>query len=84
LPFGLEMGVPVGLGTDGTRVSSYAPWAALYWAVTGKTAGGMTMWQDREVLSRFEVLRLMTAGSAWMSGGRSSKGQSEKGNTQTW
>ncbi|MBZ2209561.1 amidohydrolase [Massilia soli] len=70
----LELGVPVGLGTDGTRVSSYAPWPALYWAVTGKTAGGMRMWQDRDVLSRFEALRLMTTGSAWMSGEEQLKG----------
>jgi predicted amidohydrolase YtcJ len=35
----LDLGVPVGLGTDGTRVSSYAPWPAIYWAVSGKTAG---------------------------------------------
>jgi predicted amidohydrolase YtcJ len=75
----LEMGVPVGLGTDGTRVSSYAPWPALYWAVTGKTAGGMAMWQDRDVLSRFEALRLMTAGSAWMSGEEKLKGTFTKG-----
>lgn len=75
----LELGVPVGLGTDGTRVSSYAPWPALYWAVTGKTAGGMTMWQDRDVLSRFEALRLMTTGSAWMSGEEQLKGTIRKG-----
>ncbi len=75
----LELGVPVGLGTDGTRVSSYAPWPALYWAVTGKTAGGMKMWQDRDVLSRFEALRLMTTGSAWMSGEEKLKGTIRKG-----
>ena len=75
----LELGVPVGLGTDGTRVSSYAPWPALYWAVTGKTAGGMTMWQDRDVLSRFEALRLMTTGSAWMSGEEKLKGTIRQG-----
>ena len=31
----LEMGVPVGLGTDATRVASYNPWVALSWLVTG-------------------------------------------------
>ena len=34
------MGVPVGAGTDATRVASYNPWIALYWLVTGKTVGG--------------------------------------------
>src|ERR1700732_3835688 len=33
----LEMGVPVGAGTDATRVSSYNPYLSLYWLVTGRT-----------------------------------------------
>jgi predicted amidohydrolase YtcJ len=33
----LEMGIPVGAGTDGTRVSSYNPWPSIYWLVSGKT-----------------------------------------------
>jgi hypothetical protein len=64
----LAMKIPVGLGTDGTRVSSYGPWPSIYWAVTGKTAGGLKIWQDKDVLSRYQALKLMTQGSAWMSG----------------
>ncbi|GGB87514.1 amidohydrolase [Pseudoduganella buxea] len=71
----LKMGIPVGLGTDGTRVSSYGPWPSLYWAVTGKTAGGLQLWQPGDALSRFDALRLMTRGSAWMSGEENVKGQ---------
>ena len=36
----LEMGVPIGGGTDATRVSGYNPWIALYWLTSGKTLGG--------------------------------------------
>ena len=36
----LELGIPVGAGTDATRVASYNPWVSLYWLVTGKTVGG--------------------------------------------
>jgi predicted amidohydrolase YtcJ len=36
----LEMGVPVGAGTDATRVSSYNHYLSLYWFITGKTIGG--------------------------------------------
>lgn len=36
----LEMGIPVGAGTDATRVASYNPWVSLYWLSTGKTVGG--------------------------------------------
>ncbi len=70
----LELGVPVGLGTDGTRVSSYGPWPSIYWAATGKTAGGLKTWQDKDVLSRFQALQLMTRGSAWMSNEEKVKG----------
>jgi predicted amidohydrolase YtcJ len=75
----LQLGVPVGLGTDGTRVSSYGPWPSIYWAVSGKTAGGLKIWQDRDVLTRFEALRLMTRGSAWMSGEEKVKGTIQRG-----
>ena len=75
----LDMKVPVGLGTDGTRVSSYNPWPSLYWAVTGKTAGGMQIWQGKDVPTRYEALQLMTTGSAWMSGEEQVKGKLQKG-----
>lgn len=75
----LEMKVPVGLGTDGTRVSSYNPWPSIYWAATGKTAGGMQIWRDKDVLSRYQALRLMTTGSAWMSGEEKLKGTIKRG-----
>ena len=70
----LAMNIPVGLGTDGTRVSSYGPWPSVYWAVTGKTAGGLAVWQYKDVLSRYQALKLMTQGSAWMSGEEKLKG----------
>jgi len=75
----LDMKLPVGLGTDGTRVSSYNPWPSLYWAVTGKTAGGMPIWQGKDVPTRYEALQLMTTGSAWMSGEEQVKGRIQAG-----
>ena len=30
--------VPVGAGTDATRVASYNPWTSLSWLVTGRRA----------------------------------------------
>ena len=32
----LDLGIPVGAGTDATRVASYNPWVSLYWLVAGK------------------------------------------------
>ena len=63
----LEMGVPVGAGTDATRVASYNPFVSLYWMTTGKTVGGLRLYPDAALLSREEALRLYTQGSTWMS-----------------
>jgi predicted amidohydrolase YtcJ len=71
----LEMGIPVGAGTDGTRVSSYNPWPSLYWLVTGKTMGGMQLFGNDNKLSREEALRLWTVGSAWFSQEEDVKGR---------
>jgi predicted amidohydrolase YtcJ len=71
----LQMGIPVGAGTDGTRVSSYNPWPALYWLVSGETVGGTPLFADDNKLSREEALRLFTAGSAWFSQEEDVKGR---------
>ena len=71
----LEMGIPVGAGTDGTRVSSYNPWPSLYWLVSGKTIGGIPLFADDNKLSREEALRLFTVGSAWFSQEEDVKGR---------
>ncbi len=63
----LEMGVPVGAGTDATRVSSYNPFLSLYWLVTGKTIGGLTLYPEENRFDRAEALKLYTAGSSWFS-----------------
>jgi hypothetical protein len=57
-----ELGLAVGLGTDGTRVASYNPWIALYWITTGKTIGGTEVMAKENTLDRTAALRLMTTG----------------------
>src|SRR5580698_6747942 len=63
----LEMGVPVGAGTDATRVSSYNPYLSLYWLITGKTIGGLGLYPEENRLDRAEALKLYTIGSSWFS-----------------
>lgn len=75
----LDMGIPVGLGTDGTRVSSYNPIVALYWAVSGKTWAGTTLYPAANRMTRMEALKLATSGSAWFTGEEEQKGTIEKG-----
>ncbi|HDU3953419.1 TPA: amidohydrolase [Klebsiella pneumoniae] len=71
----LALDVPVGLGTDATRVASYNPWTALYWLVSGRTVGGMAMYDDANRLPRDVALELWTAGSAWFSSEQGKKGR---------
>jgi len=75
----LNAGVPVGLGTDATRVASYNPWTALYWLVSGRTVGGMAMYDDNARLDRETALMLWTQGSAWFSSEQGKKGQIKVG-----
>ena len=70
----LEIGLPVGGGTDAPFVASYDPWVGLYWLTTGKTLGGMQLYDEDNVLTREEALRLWTHGSAWFSGEADVKG----------
>jgi predicted amidohydrolase YtcJ len=70
----LLAGVPVGGGTDATRVASYDPWVALYWLTTGKTLGGLSLYSEESLLDRETALRLYTKGSAWFSGEDDVKG----------
>ncbi len=70
----LAIGVPVGGGTDATRVASYDPWNALYWLTTGKTLGGLALYDEDNVLDRETALGIWTQGSAWFSGEANEKG----------
>ncbi len=75
----LETGVPVGGGTDATRVASYNPWVGLSWLVTGRTVGGMELYPSENLLSREEALHLYTVGSAWFSREEERKGMIRAG-----
>ena len=70
----LQAGLPVGAGTDATRVASYNPFVSLYWLVTGKTIGGLSMYDEDHRFDRMEALRLWTVGSSWFSTEQGSKG----------
>jgi hypothetical protein len=70
----LDLGLPVGAGTDATRVSSYNPWLALYWLVSGRTIGGTELQSGANRLDRREALELYTVGSSWFSGETGRKG----------
>jgi predicted amidohydrolase YtcJ len=75
----LEAGVPLGAGTDATRVASYNPWVSLYWLVTGRTIGGWTMYPAQNQLDRMTALRLWTEANTWFSSEEGKKGKIKVG-----
>jgi hypothetical protein len=70
----IELGLPVGAGTDATRVASFNPYVALYWLSSGKTVGGLSIYSESNRMSREEALRLYTQGSSWFSAEDGTKG----------
>ncbi len=75
----LARGVPVGGGTDSTRVAAYQPFWSIWWLVTGKTLSGEVIRGPEENLSREEALRAYTTGSAWFSFDEDKLGSIEPG-----
>ncbi len=75
----IASGVPLAAGTDATRVSSYNPWLAIHWAVSGRGRGGDVIWNEETRLSRHDALHHWTAAGAWFSREEGSKGQIKVG-----
>ncbi|MDJ0821237.1 MAG: amidohydrolase [Paracoccaceae bacterium] len=75
----MASGVPLAAGTDATRVSSYNPWLAIHFAVSGKGRGGDMIWAAGNRLSRHDALRHWTAAGAWFSREQDKKGQIKAG-----
>ena len=75
----LEAGLPVGAGTDATRVASYNPWVCLSWLVTSKTLGGTRLYPAANRLDRETALRLWTEANTWFSNEQGKKGQIKVG-----
>lgn len=75
----LERGVAVGAGTDGTRVSTHAPFQTLQWMLDGKTARGVALRAKEHTPNREQALRMHTLGSAWFSADEDKRGSLETG-----
>ncbi|MFJ8584296.1 amidohydrolase [Streptomyces sp. NPDC093595] len=75
----LRAGLPLAAGTDATRVSSYNPWVALHWLVTGRTIGNPPLRPAEQLLSRERALELYTLGGARLTGEEAEKGALAEG-----
>ena len=75
----LDRGLTVAAGTDATRVSSYNPWVALHWLVTGRTVGGTRLHPAGNLIDRETALGLYTRGGALLTGEQDVKGTLREG-----
>jgi len=75
----VAMGLPLGGGTDSTRVAPYNPFVSIWWLVTGKTVAGHVIRGSQESLSRLQALRVYTLGSAWFNMDEDKVGSIEPG-----
>lgn len=75
----LELGIPLGAGTDATVVSPHDPWLSLWWLVTGKSFDGAPPRHPRHRLTVEQALRAYTSGSAWFSFEEHERGHLEPG-----
>lgn len=71
----LGRGIPLGAGTDATRVASPNPWVSLWWLVTGCTVDGGPHRVAAQCLDRAAALDAYTVGSAWFSFEESERGR---------
>ncbi|WEO94761.1 amidohydrolase [Streptomyces sp. FXJ1.172] len=70
----LDRGLTVAAGTDATRVSSYNPWVALHWLVSGRTVGDLTLRPPANRVDRQAALTMFTRAGAVLTGEDEVKG----------
>ncbi|MET8809673.1 amidohydrolase [Streptomyces sp. NPDC004546] len=70
----LERGLTVGGGTDATRVSSYNPWVALHWLVSGRNVGDLVLRPRSNRVDRQTALTMFTRAGAELTGEEDVKG----------
>ncbi|MDQ0935639.1 amidohydrolase [Streptomyces turgidiscabies] len=70
----LDRGLTVGAGTDATRVSTYNPWVALHWLVSGRTVGDLVLRPQTNRVDRQTALAMFTRAGAALTGEDDVKG----------
>ena len=75
----LDLGIPLGAGTDATVVTPHDPWLSIWWLVTGKSFDGAPPRAERHRLTVEQALAAYTRGSAWFSFEEETRGHLEPG-----
>jgi predicted amidohydrolase YtcJ len=74
-----ERGLTVAAGTDATRVSTFNPWVALYWLVSGRNVSGVPLRSPANRVDRETALGMYTAAGASLTGEGGIKGMLRPG-----
>jgi predicted amidohydrolase YtcJ len=75
----LAAGIPLAVGSDATRASSYNPWLATWWLVAGRSLDGGSQRDAPHLLARHEALAAQTIGGAWLSSEETQRGMLRAG-----
>ncbi|MFJ1547756.1 amidohydrolase [Streptomyces sp. NPDC088246] len=70
----LDRGLTVAAGTDATRVSTYNPWVALHWLVSGRNVGDVVLRPRTNRVDRQTALTMFTRAGAELTGEEKVKG----------
>ncbi|WP_426131518.1 amidohydrolase [Pararhizobium sp. PWRC1-1] len=76
----VDSGVPLAMTTDAFRVTTYNPWVAMSWMVTGQSVSSTEVLGEHNRLSRVEAIHLFTKGAAWFTDAQAEMGRIAPGN----
>ncbi|SEB05020.1 amidohydrolase [Rubrimonas cliftonensis] len=76
----VDSGIPLAMTTDAFRATTFNPWVAISWMVTGKSVSGNQVLAEDNQLSRIEALNLFTKGAAWFTDAQAEMGRIAPGN----
>jgi len=62
----IDSGIPVGGGSDASRLGVMNPWLNIYYMITGKNKGGELINAD-QTITREEAIRLWTRNQGWFT-----------------
>ena len=76
----VDSGIPLAMTTDSFRVTTFSPWVAMAWMVSGRSVSGTEVLGPHNRLSRTEALHLFTRGAAWFTDAEAEMGRIAPGN----
>jgi predicted amidohydrolase YtcJ len=76
----VDSGIPLAMTTDAFRATTFNPWVAISWMVSGKSVSGTEVLAEHNRLSRVEALNLFTRGAAWFTDAEAELGRIAPGN----